>query len=163
MKLPAPIQVTTMVKSGDDETLHQEALRRLCFACKKVFKAKERRYEVEKHLEMISKAMDCVAGVFTMDGITPSHFCHPCKFKLSQLASGKTITTSRRLIDWEACTENCETCAYMTQQKKGGGRKKVSGILFIYLFIHFFFKETQILVFNARMFVDRCFQLNVFL
>ncbi len=57
--------------------------------------------KLKNHLEMIWKAMECTAVVFTH-----SHFCH-----LSQLASGKTITTSRHLIDCEAYTENCEICA----------------------------------------------------
>ncbi len=123
------------------ETLHQEALRRLCFSCKKMFKPKEQITEVEKYLVVISKAMGC--DIFTMDGVTPSHICNSCKLKFNHLASGKTITTSHSLTDWEACGENCGTCEYMIKQKKGGSHKKVSGI---YIFV--LFRENPHLFFN---------------
>ena len=119
-------QSNESMASAAEETLHQEGLRRLCFACGKIFKAKERRHEVEQYLEMISKAMDCPAGIFTMEGVTPSHFCHGCKLNLLKLSSGETITTKRRLINWEECHEGCSTCGYMTKRKRGGVAKKVS-------------------------------------
>ena len=44
----------------------------LCFACARVFKPKERRHEVEKNLDMISKAFDFRSGIFTIDSVTPT-------------------------------------------------------------------------------------------
>ena len=122
--------------TSEGETIHQEALRRLCFACGKIIQAKERRHDVENHLEMISKAMDCPAGIFTMEGVTPTHFCHGCKLQLLKLSSGKRITTNRRLLDWVECHDGCTTCVHMEKQKKGGSVKKVSEI-------HFFIRTSK--------------------
>ena len=109
--------------------LHQEALIRLCFACARVFKPKERRHEVEKNLDMISKAFDFRSGIFTIDGVTPISLCNSCHLYLRKVSSGKIICAGRKLIDWQECGNNCTTCSYLETRKCGGAYKRVSGQL----------------------------------
>ena len=117
--------------TSDTADLHREALRRLCFACAKIMKANDRRHEVEKHLEMLSKAFGIKSGIFTMDGVTPSYFCLGCKLNLTKLSLGETVNTGRRLVNWEECGVGCTTCAYMETRKKGGAYKKVSELFYL--------------------------------
>ena len=107
-------------------TLHDEALRRLCFVCAKLLKQKDRRFKVEEYLEMLSKALDQPSGVVVMEGVTPIHFCLSCKLSLQKICSGKQIRTNLHVRSWYDCQEDCGTCNYLNTRKMGGGYKKVS-------------------------------------
>ena len=128
-------------------SVHEEALRRLCFVCTKILAAKERRNEVEKFLDMLSKGLNCTAGIFSMEGITPIYFCQNCRMNLDKVAKGKSITTNRRLVNWEECGLNCNTCALLLekQRKRGGGNNKNVSEIYSYSihFLSFIWRNSQ--------------------
>ena len=119
------------------ETLHDEALRRLCFVCAKLLKQKDRRFKVEDNIEMLSMALDKPVGIVVMDGITPLYFCLNCKLALQKVCSGSEINTSRRVLNWEDCKEDCTTCSYLNTRKKGGdyGLRKINSAIYGIIYI----------------------------
>ena len=108
-------------------TLHEEALDRLCFVCGEII-TQEKFYEVEEYIELLSKGLKC--ELFTMPGVTPSHFCRKCHSAVTSVATGLSIQSARKLLDWEECNAACPTCEKLMKRKKFPGRKKKASILF---------------------------------
>ena len=106
--------------------MHEEAIRRLCFVCTKIIKAKERKYSVEENIDMLSRGLSCNAGIVTMDGVTPENVCKNCFLNLLKVTKGENVTTNRGLVNWEECKDECRACNLLSTKKaiRGGGHNK---------------------------------------
>lgn len=103
--------------------LHEEALERLCFVCGELVPPDRCVYDVNENIDLLCKGLKC-ATIFSMPGITPSHFCAKCFSAMNHVANGTTVQTKRTLIDWEECRSGCSTCARLTKRRQSPGRKK---------------------------------------
>lgn len=120
------------MKRKSFESVHAEALARLCFVCAEIIKDSRNR-EVEKNLELLGKTLNC-PEIFTIPDVTPTFICQKCYLSLSQVKLGKIVQTSRQLLDWEECGANCATCKLLLKRKEGGSRKNVSTNHFLMVF-----------------------------
>ena len=117
------------------ESTHEEALDRLCFICGEMINLEKYFYDVEKSLDLIAVALKC-PDIFTMPGVTPYHMCQTCYTTLQRLKSGDILKSSRQLLDWEECSDNCGTCTKILKRKQGGGRRKKVSRVYIIIKIH---------------------------
>ena len=127
------------------KSIHEEALDRLCFVCGEMINLEKYFYDVEKSLDLIGVALKC-PDIFTMPGVTPHHICQTCYTTLQRLKNGDILKSSKQLLDWGECGNNCETCAKMLKRKQGGGRrKKVSKMVIL------FYKDYVDIIFEKFM------------
>ena len=100
------------------DSIHEEAMVRLCFVCADLIKGKP--FEVEKHCDLISRALR-TPEVFLIPGVTPQHFCKKCELAMKHVVSGKSINSSRVMQEWGECGENCSSCKMVSSKKAFGG------------------------------------------
>ena len=93
------------MKRKSFESVHAEAIARLCFVCGEIIKDSRNR-EVEKNLELLGKALNC-PEIFTIPDVTPTYICQKCYLSLSQVKLGKIVRTSRKLLDWVVLRVSC--------------------------------------------------------
>ena len=119
-----------MNRTSNIHDLHEEALERLCFVCGELMKGVN--YKVEDYIALLGRALRC-PDIFTIPGVTPHNFCKKCSSALRLVDLGKTIETTRTLLEWTECTANCSSCAIVSKGKVGGRRKKVNNLIYRFI------------------------------
>ena len=104
------------------ESMHEEALSRLCCVCGTIIK-ETFHYDVEKNLDLIRCGLN-KPEFYPVLGATPWHFCKNCHLILRKLTEGKMIQTSLAMLNWQPCGIDCTTCLYLTKRKSSRGRPK---------------------------------------